>query len=325
MRDFIKKKFKIFTKIIRNTKIKKRAYDDYILFKKNWLYSKPNVNKIGYEIILEEHSLEKGMTSKKPRYFGINKVKNIIRCLNLYDSKNWKKDFAYNLGLSILFEYCDYYKKQNWDNREEYTLVSNYLKDKKQEIKSGVFEINKKEINKHLNIDYNDFLSSRHSFREFEEKQIDDVDIKKAINMTLKTPTACNRQMCKIYYIKSKDVKNIIIKYSHGLTNFNNDTVNIFIITYDICSLCVPGELNQGMFNSGLVSMNFVNSLHSLGIGSCFLEYSNGKKEEEEMKKILNIPNNEKVAIVIAAGYYPEKSLIPCSTRKPIEEIYRER
>jgi nitroreductase len=149
--------------------------------------------------------------------------------------------------------------------------------------------------------------------------------MKKAVNTAMKTPTACNRQMCKVYFVKDTETQEKILHFSHGLTGFDNKTVNIIVVTYDISSLCFAEEIQQGMFNAGLFSMNLVNSLHSIGIGSCFLEYSNDIKDETEHKKILNIPSNEKIAIVIAAGYYPEESTIPYSTRKPLEEIYRER
>lgn len=322
MREFIKSNFKLITKIIRNFKIKKRIKYEYIKFKSNWLYSKKTKDKIGYGIILESHSIEKGMTNKQPRFFGINKVNTIIDYLNDYDTNNWEHDYAYELGVSILIEYCKFYENNNWTSRKEYIDVKNFIKGKKSKVSSGIYNISKTDFINDALIDYNKFLSSRHSFREYLRKDILSSDIEKAVKMAALSPSACNRQMCKIYYAKRN--KNKIIKYSHGLTNFDNESVNLFVITYDISSLCDFGEINQGMFNAGLFCMNFVNALHSMGIGSCILEYNDSKEEEIEMKKILNIPNNETIAVVIAAGYYPEKSIITKSARKPIKEIYRE-
>ena len=48
-------------------------------------------------------------------------------------------------------------------------------------------------------------------------------------------------------------------------------------------------------------------------------------KEEQEFKKLLDIPSSERVAVIITAGYYDEVSRIPYSTRKDISEIYRVR
>ena len=322
MKNFIKKNFKAFTKFVRNIKIKRKISEQYNNFKNNWLYSKKTKEKVGYGIILEAHALEKGMTNKNPRYFGINKVAVIINYLSEYYDNGWKHDYAYELGISILIEYAKFYEKNNWISRNEYIKVKEFINGKKTTIPSGARNILKTDFIGEATIDYNKFLSSRHSFREYSKKKLSSQDIEKAVKMAILSPSACNRQMCKIYYANKN--KDNIIKYSHGLTNFDNESVHLFVVTYDISSLCDVGEINQGMFNAGLFSMNFVNALHSLGIGSCFLEFNDSTKEEKEMKKILNIPCNETIAVVIAAGYYPNKSIISCSTRKPIEEIYRE-
>ena len=324
MKEVIKKIFPFIPIIVRNIKIKNKLRSMYILFKNNWIKSNKTKETVGYSIILDEHALEKGMTSQNPRFFGIQKVRNIMNNLLIYEKNNWEKDFAYKLGVSILHEYCGFYEKNKWTERDEYVSVKEFINNRKMEIKSGVMHIRRSDFISSAEIDYDSFLSSRHSFRNFQNKKLLSSDMEKIIKMVSKTPTACNRQMCKVYYVNNDNIKNSIIKYSHGLTNFANETVNIIVVTYDISALCDPGEIDQGMFNAGLVSMNLVNSMHSLGIGSCFLEFNDSIKEEQEYKRILNIPKNEKIAIVIAAGYYPNEAIIPCSTRKPLHEIYTE-
>lgn len=324
MKNYIKTHFHFLASIYWNYKIHKYSKSFEKNYIKNWMNSKNEINNIGYKIILDEHALEKGMTSKKPRYFGKEKTMNIINKLLLYEKNRWKHDFAYNLGLEILNEYVKFYEEHNWLEREEYKIVKNFLKDKP--IKNnacGIVMLKKEDFINDAMIDYNKFLSSRHSVRSYMEKELLDDDIDKAVSMTIKTPTACNRQMCKIYNISSIDIKNKVYKYAHGLTNFDRKYIGMFVITYDISSLCNEYEIYQGYFNAGLFSMNFVNSLHSLGIGSCFLEYLNSLKEEKKMKDILNIPNNEQIAIMIAAGYYEDNIVSPMSTRKSIEEIYK--
>lgn len=85
------------------------------------------------------------------------------------------------------------------------------------------------------------------------------------------------------------------------------------------------GERNQGWLNAGLFSMNLVNALHSQGIGSCFCQFGNSTKQEEQLKKLLGIPASERIAVILSAGYYCDKSIIPYSPRKKIGDVYRER
>ncbi len=325
MKDFIKKYMPIIAMAKRNILINKRFSEEKSFFKKNWINSHIGPNNVGYKILLNEHALEKGMTSRIPRRFGVNKIKEIINCLDLYDKNGWQKDFAYNLGYSILVEYEKFYNKQGWVDAKEYKIVKNKIKNISPQVKSGTIDITKEMFIDDTKIDYDKFLSSRRAFREFSNKKILESDIKKAIKMATKTPTACNRQMIKVYYVDTPSLREKVMKFSHGFTGFRRETVNMIVVTYDESSLCDPAEIMQGYFNAGLFSMNFINALHSLGIGSCFLEYINSYKEEAEMKQLLGIPKNEKVAVMIAVGYYPDSSVVPCSTRKPLEEIYRKR
>lgn len=165
-------------------------------------------------------------------------------------------------------------------------------------------------------------MKTRHSTRDYLIKKISDSDLKYCLESAIHSPSACNRQMCKIYYVDTSSKKEILSKNIMGLTGFNNEAINLFVITYDISAFLFYGERNQGYLNSGLFAMNFVNALHFKGIGSCFLQWSNKHKDEKRIKKELGIPDNEKIAITLAAGYYKDNTIIPKSYRKNIEEYY---
>ena len=113
-----------------------------------------------------------------------------------------------------------------------------------------------------------------------------------------------------------------VINYSLGKGGLYLKGVNTFIITFDINRLKGKGERNQGYFNAGLFSNNFVNALHSLGIGTCFIQFANSVSDEEKLKNLNEIPSNERIAVILYAGYYDEKSIFCVSPRKDFEEIF---
>lgn len=117
--------------------------------------------------------------------------------------------------------------------------------------------------------------------------------------------------------------KNIIINYGQGFGNFELENANIFIITYDTAAFHFIGERNQGYFNAGLFSMNFVNALHSQGIGSCFVQFGNSKKDENIIKKICGISSSERIAVLVSAGYYEENISAPKSPRKDKKDVFK--
>ncbi len=314
---------KCISKIIQNREFNK----DKKFFNKHYMYSNPiTKEKIEYDMLFEIHKLEKGFSAQNPRPFGVNKVERIIHDINEFEKIKCEKSFSYNLSLSALEQYIKFYKKHGWEDKTEYLKVKSFIKNKKfKHIDVGSFDYKKEDFIKDAIIDYDKFISSRRSIRNFAAKELKAIDIKKAVEMAIKTPTACNRQMCKIYYIKTESGKRIIEKYAQGLGLFDLSNANYFVITFDISANYMVGERNQGWFNAGLVTMNFINALHSLGIGSCPIQFGNSISEEIEFKKLLKIPDSEKIGIIITAGYYDDISRIPYSSRKPVDEIYKER
>ena len=311
--------------IARYFKFRKEFKKDFTFFRKNYSKSSINSTKLGYDMLLTVHSLEKGMSNKNPRYFGIDKVNKLMSQIKEYELIGNKNDYPYVVTINCIRSYAKFYEENNWTDRNEYISSKSFI-DKYQEIEYmnvGSQEINKNSFIDKANIDYKSFLESRHSIRDFANISLKDDDVEKAIKMTLLTPSACNRQMCKIYYIKDNEKKEYVKSIGQGFGNFDLTNANLFIVTFDVSANYFIGERNQGWFNAGLFSMNFVNALHSLGIGSCFVQFGNTNKEEELLKNKLGISNSERVAVIITAGYYPETVKIPYSTRKSVNDIYR--
>ena len=138
------------------------------------------------------------------------------------------------------------------------------------------------------------------------------------------TPSACNRQNIKLHYYPSGKMKQNVIDFSLGKGGIYLSGVSTFIITIDVNGLFGAGERNQGYFNAGLFATNLINAFHSLGIGTCLIQFSNKIEEEEELKKLNQIPSYERIAVILFAGYYDEKSIFAVSSRKSVEEYFKE-
>lgn len=306
---------------------KEYKYDKKI-YSKNYSHSYETKEKLGYNMLLISHSLEKGMSNKNPRRFGKSKVDELMKLIQKYESyEDYDSDFAFINAINVLRGYISFYEKKNWEDAEEYGKVKAFLENYEtiEKMNVGSFVLKKKDFEKDSEIDYRKFLASRHSVREFLPKRLKEEDLKKAIETAILTPSACNRQMCKVYYSTNPELRKAIVKFGQGFGGFEQDTINPIVITFDVNANYFIGERNQGWFNAGLFSMNLVNALHSQGIGSCFCQFGNSTKQEEQLKRLLNIPASERIAVIIAAGYYCDESIIPYSPRKKLDGIYRKR
>ena len=322
------KKMPLVNTLITKIKFSREYSYDQKFFTKNYSHSAPTKAKVGYNMLLISHSLEKGMSNKNPRRFGVAKIIELIKLIHEYESYgNYQDDFDFINAINVLRGYVKFYESKDWCNTEEYDRVTSFLEKYKdiQEMNVGSFILKKKNFEKYANIDYAKFLSSRHSVREFSTRKLNEKDLKKAIETAILSPSACNRQMCKVYYIADQKKAQTVISVAQGFGGFEKDTINALIITFDVNANYFIGERNQGWFNAGLFSMNLVNALHSQGIGSCFCQFGNSTKDEEMLKKLLNIPSSERIAVIISAGYYCDECIIPYSPRKQISDIYRKR
>jgi nitroreductase len=239
---------------------------------------------------------------------------------------NHEKDFSFINGINSLREYKKTYEKHKWTNEKEYKIVSDFLKkyEKIGEQRTGVYILTKEELRKDYKIDYKKFIKSRHSTRNYKNEVLKPEDIKEAIEMAKYSPSACNRQYIKVHYYPKGKMRQNVIKYSLGKGGLYMQGVNTFIITFDVNGLDGAGERNQGYFNAGLFATNLVNAFHSLGIGTCFIQFANSVKEEEDLKKLNDIPSHERIAVILYAGYYDEKSIFAVSPRKDFEEYFTE-
>ena len=303
--------------------------DKEYLFDKNF-YQKHNMgtetslNKLGYESIMLAHSIEKGIEHFNLRPFGIEetgRIINLIKSESKYE--NYKNSFAYINGINSLREYKYAYEVNDWTDKDEYKKVRDFLKDYKdvEKQKTGAFILTKKELENDYKINYLKFLKSRHSTRNYRNEQIKLDDVKLAVEIAKYSASACNRQYIKLHFYPSGKMRDNVIQYAIGKGGLYLQGVNTFLITFDVNGLVGPGERNQGYFNAGLFSTNLINAFHSLGIGSCFIQFSNSVKDEEDLKSMNEIPVYERIAVILFAGYYDEKSIFAVSPRKDLKEI----
>ena len=275
-----------------------------------------------YSIMLLVHSLEKGMCFQNPRPFGSEKVKELISLLTLYSTNN-QTSFEYKLGISALAAWKSFFEDHKWELERGYKDVKDFLEHKTldSQIISGVKKY-KPCIQPEDADAFENIVSSRHSVRDYKDKKIDPADVQYALKCFVETPTACNRQMCRVYYIDKPETRELLNSVLIGIPGFNKKTVQYFIITYDLAAFAYSGERQQGMFNAGLCAMSFMLGLHVKGIGSCCLQWSNKYKQDKEVRDRLGIRPSERIGIVIGAGYYLEENTIPCSVRRNPEEVF---
>ena len=315
---------KVISKLYEGIRTVREFYCEYLFFKKHNSYSKEQTKgTISYNMIRKVHTLEKGMSNPNPRPFGEKNIKEIISLIQQYELTKEKSNFSYNMAISGLNEYLKFYEKKGWTNEKTYVMVKRALENRfcEEKVDVGAKVYGLETLNGGKEFDYSSFLSSRHSVRTFMAKNVEEDDIQNAIRMAILTPSACNRQMIKVYHFRKEEDNLYIANNVQGISGFDKDNTRFLVVTFDENAFYFVGERNQGWFNSGLFSCNLINALHNKGIGSCILQFGNSSNEEKAIKNRLEIPKPERIAAIIAYGYYADSTLVPCSYRKSIGEV----
>lgn len=304
--------------------IHKEFHYDAKSFSEFFLESAEKKGDCRYRIMLMVHSLEKGMCMSDPRPYGHEKVLQLIQILSQFPELS-KKGFEYLLGVSALHSWMNFFEEHGWQSEEMYAKAKTFLDTVKVDyLETGYRDF--QDPSKQFDVEnFGKVLFTRHSVRDFQDRGLDRDDIEFAVKCFIEAPTACNRQMCRLIYIMNQEVKEFLDKTIIGTSGFNKRTVRYFIVTYDLAAFHYSGERQQGLFNAGLCTMNFINGLHARGIGACCLQWSNKHSEDVRLRNKLGLLESERIAVVVGTGYYLESSKIPCSVRRNLADIYREK
>ena len=154
-----------------------------------------------------------------------------------------------------------------------------------------------------------DVILSRRSIRRYEEKKVPEEVLEKILEAGRQAPSAGNRQLWHFIVLTSDEIKE---KLSHGRWNtFIKDSA------FTIVGCGYTGDLYSrkwSTIDTIIALQNMVIAAWALGIGSCWI----GDFKEEEVKKLLNIPDDWKIIALVSFRYPAEH---PSSWKKPLTEI----
>jgi nitroreductase len=166
-----------------------------------------------------------------------------------------------------------------------------------------------------------DFFGSRYSLREFRDADVAEEVVEQAVSLALKTPSVCNRQAWHVYHSSEQKIKAIALSYQSGNRGFGQNIPRLLIITSDLKAFMAGEERYQHWIDGGLFSMSLVYAFHSLGVGSCCLNWSQSPSKDRALRKRLNIRNNHSIIMMLAVGWPQSRNSVCASMRRPLRHF----
>ena len=179
--------------------------------------------------------------------------------------------------------------------------------------------VTRQEFFSHINGGFDKFARSRHSVRAYSGKDIPDETIRAIVDLARTTPTACNRQPNKTYVVCNPNMIKQIAALQGGGRGFSENANKLFVVTSAVEAFG-NNEYHEVFKAGGMYVMNLLYALHFYQIGACPLIWSGDKERDNQLRKLINISDNEEIIMIISAGYPVENFSYVTSVRNPLEE-----
>lgn len=166
-----------------------------------------------------------------------------------------------------------------------------------------------------------DLLNERYSVRSYDKRPVEEEKLQKILEAGRLAPTAKNQQPQRIYVVKSEEK----LKALGEVTKMTYGAPVVLVFAYDLdAEWHNPFEegFTSGPQDVSIVACHMMLEAQELGLGTVWC----GWFDPKEVGRVLDIPENEKLAILMPLGY-PSEDCVPSprhSERYPLEKTVKE-
>lgn len=291
------------------------------------VYNDSKIERVKRDLTLAYHIVEKGLTMPVPRPgFGRAVVIGLCNTIFEYDSLNLDhSELEFKQSVSVLKEYKEFHAEIKYELDEEISKLLSTIETKFANVNGEKqIRISNKDYFNEVNIPFDKFCNSRFSVRNYINKEIPMEVLHECIDLAQKSPSFCNRQPTRVHIVKSADKKEKILAVQNGNRGFGDLAETLLVLTSVVSTTKNIDERNENHLNGGMFAMTLLNALHWKKIAACSLNWSVSEGRDQTLRRVLNIPDNEVVLLVISCGYPPEEFSMARSPRKSWSEITTE-
>jgi nitroreductase len=157
-------------------------------------------------------------------------------------------------------------------------------------------------------------ISKRRSIRRYKDTPVEEDKLGKILEAARIAPSAANRQEWKFLVVQDKETREKLVDAANGQKFVGEAPVTIVAISTESERIMPCGQPAYTVDLSIAVSFMILEATE-LGLGTCWL----GAYKEDEVKKILDIPEEVRVPAMFTLGYADENP--GPRPRKDINEI----
>jgi len=173
-----------------------------------------------------------------------------------------------------------------------------------------------------------DLVKKRQSVRRYLSKEIEPDKLQRCLEAARLAPSASNSQPWSFIIVNNPELKDKVAKLTFNqIISFNKFVIQapvlvVFIIEKPKVITRIGGfikKIEYPKIDIGIAAENFCLQATEEGLGTCMLGWFN----EAPIKKLLNIPLDKKIGLIVSVGYAPENYKLREKSRKSFTEVVR--
>ena len=141
-------------------------------------------------------------------------------------------------------------------------------------------------------------ISQRSSVRAYKATDVEEVKLKKILEAARLSPSASNRQDWKFIIIRNKETKKKLAEAAFSQSFIGEAPIVIVACGTEPKAFMACGQ-PVSTVDVSIACSFIILQAYELGLGTCWI----GAFEEDEVKKILNIPKEVRVVAMAPLGY----------------------
>ena len=159
-------------------------------------------------------------------------------------------------------------------------------------------------------------IKTRRSVRTFLKREIDDCDIEKIIDAGCHAPSGLNNQPWRFITVTNPEIRNEIAKQTHygDVIKQAPLLIAVFLDNKESYDCTKDAQAVGACIQNMLLAINY------LRLGGCWM--GEILKNKDNVRKILEAPENYELMAVIAAGH-PKEEHREYERKKPMEVTYK--
>lgn len=161
----------------------------------------------------------------------------------------------------------------------------------------------------------------RRSVRWFLPDNVPQDDLKKAIRVAGMAPSACNRQNIRFEFFSGTTQAQEILDCAGGTRGFSQQVPCAGVLIGKLGGYRHTFDRHAIYIDGGLATMGFLYALETLGLSSCCINWPDVPMQNNSIRKLVQLDDDEVVLMLVAIGYADPSGLVPHSRKRSTENF----